>query len=98
MHHMLAGAAAGLQHIAGFTGEECLQHRPDRPMVAVERCRIQPPIGLDRPAILAEFDYILRHHALLPSALDRGGAAGKAAEFPQHRNHPAIPLMSYWNR
>ena len=68
---MLAGAAAGLQHVAGFAGEELLQHRPDRRMVAVERRRIEPAVGLDRPAILAEFHDIFRHRALLPSALDR---------------------------
>jgi hypothetical protein len=65
-------------------------------MVAVERRRIQPPIGLDRPAILAEFDYILRHHALLPSALDRGGAAGKAAEYsatPQPSGYSADVVL-----
>src|ERR1700712_1613095 len=81
MHHVLAGAATGLQHIAGFAGEECLQHRPDRPMVAVERRRVQPPIGLDRPAILAEFDYKFRHRTLLTSALDRGAPVAKARNF-----------------
>src|SRR5882724_9837656 len=66
MNHMLAGAAAGLQHVAGFTGEEFLQYRPDRPMVAVERRRIQSPIGFDRPAIPAKLRHILSHGGLIP--------------------------------
>jgi hypothetical protein len=61
MHHMLAGAAAGLQHLAGFAGEECLQHVPDRRMVTVERRRIEPAVGFDRPAILAELHHKLSH-------------------------------------
>ena len=65
MHHMLSGAAAGLQHVAGFTGEELLQHRPDRRMVAVERRGIEPAVRLDRPAILAEFHHKLSHDTLL---------------------------------
>ena len=59
--HMLAGAAAGLDHVAGFAGEKSLQHRPDRLMVAVKRRRIETAVGLDRPAILAEFHDILSH-------------------------------------
>ena len=64
MHDVLAGAAAGLQHVAGFAGEELLQHRPDRLVVAMERGRIEPAVRLDRPAILAEFDDIFRHSRL----------------------------------
>ena len=67
MHHMLAGAAAGLQHVAGFAGEEFLQHRPDRRMVAVERRRVEPAVGFDRPAILAEFHHILSHSKIFTS-------------------------------
>src|SRR5437879_73684 len=63
--HMLAGAAAGLQDVAGFTGEEWLQHRPDRLMVAVERRRVKATVGLDRPAVLAEFHDIFSHETLL---------------------------------
>src|SRR5690349_13278834 len=36
MHHMLPGAAAGLQYGAGFALQEPLQHRPDRRVVTVE--------------------------------------------------------------
>jgi hypothetical protein len=67
--HMLAGAAADLNHIAGFPGKELLQHGPDRLMVAVERRRIEPAIGLDGPAILAEFNDIFSH-TRLPDGLD----------------------------
>src|SRR6476659_9829289 len=39
--HMLAGAAAGLKHVAGFPLKKWLQHRADRLMVAVERRRVE---------------------------------------------------------
>ena len=61
MHDMLAGAAAGLQHVSRFAGEEFLQHRPDRLMVAVERRGIEPTVRFDRPSILAEFHHIFGH-------------------------------------
>ena len=64
MHDVLAGAAADLDHVAGFAGEELLQHRPDRLMVAMERRRIEPAVGLDPPAILAELHYKFRHRCL----------------------------------
>ena len=59
--HVLAGAAAGFDHVAGFAGEEWLQHRPDRLMVAVKGRRVEPAVGFDRPAVLAEFHDIFRH-------------------------------------
>src|ERR1700676_2226802 len=73
--HMLAGAAAGLDRVAGFAGKEFLQYRPDRLMVAVERRRVEPAAGLDSPSVLAEFNDIFSHDILqagpnLP-ALDR---------------------------
>src|SRR3981189_1373259 len=64
--HMLAGAAAGLDHIAGFAGKEPLQHGADRLMVAVKRGRVETAVGLDWLAILAEFHDIFSHDALLP--------------------------------
>jgi len=64
MHRMLAGAAAGLQHVAGFAVKIPLQHGPDRLMVAMKRLRIKPAVRLDGAAILAEFDDILRHPGL----------------------------------
>jgi hypothetical protein len=64
MHDMLAGAAAGLDDVAGFAGEEWLQHRPDRRMVAVECRRIEPAVRFDRPAILAELHHIFGHYRL----------------------------------
>jgi hypothetical protein len=58
---MLAGAAAGLDHITGFAGEEWLQHAPDRLMVAVEGSCVEAPVGLHRPTVLAEFHDKLSH-------------------------------------
>src|ERR1700694_2597145 len=66
--HMLASAAARLDHVTGFAGKEWLQHRPDRLMVAVERRRVETAVGFDRPAGLAEFDDIFSHDALLDFA------------------------------
>src|SRR2546423_4634733 len=65
--YMLAGAAAGFQHVAGFSGKELLQHRPDRLMVAVKRRRVEPTAGFDRPSILAEFHDIFSHLTLFTS-------------------------------
>src|ERR1700730_1287724 len=66
MDHVLAGTAACLQHVAGLTRQELLQHCPDRRMVAVECRRIEAAVRLDRAAILAEFDDIFSHHTPLP--------------------------------
>jgi hypothetical protein len=65
-------------------------------VVAVERRRIQPPVGLDRTAIFAEFDYILSHRTLLPSALDCRSAGCKAAEFsetPQPSGYSVLTVL-----
>src|SRR5882672_10445777 len=59
--HMLAGAAAGLDHVAGCAGEIALQHRADRLMIAMKRRRIEAPVRLDRPAIPAELHHIFSH-------------------------------------
>ena len=64
VHHMLAGAAAGLQHVAGLASQESRKHRPDRLVIAVVGSGIEPPIGLLWPPILAEFDHIFRHDKL----------------------------------
>ncbi len=61
IHHMLAGAAAGLDHVAGDISEVALQHRADRLMVAVECRRIEAPVGLDPAAVLAKFHDIFAH-------------------------------------
>jgi hypothetical protein len=61
---VLAGTTADLDHVTGFTREEFLQHRPDRFMVAMERRRIEPAIGLDPPAILAKLYDELSHGGL----------------------------------
>src|SRR5258708_33457131 len=67
--HVLAGAAAGLNHVAGFTGEELLQHRPDRLMVAGKRRRVETAGRRDRAAVLAEFHHTVRHAAFSGSYL-----------------------------
>src|SRR5258707_12677162 len=77
MHHMLAGAAAGLQHVAGFAGEEFLQDEPDRRVIAVERRSVQPAVGFDWPAILAEFRHIFRHGHSPGGLLDFADSACK---------------------
>src|ERR1700730_6334340 len=64
--HVLAGAAAGFDHIAGFAGKKPRQHRPDRLVVAVKCRRIETAVGFDRPAILAEFNDIFSHGTLHP--------------------------------
>ena len=61
IHHVLAGTAAGLDHVPGFTGEIALQHLPDGLMIAVKGRRIETAVGLDRPAVLAEFNDIFNH-------------------------------------
>src|SRR5712672_94732 len=63
---MLDGAAAGFQHVTGLAGKIPLKHRPDRPVIAMEGGRVEAAVGLHRPAVLAEFYYILRHHGLPP--------------------------------
>src|ERR1700716_202790 len=88
--YMLAGAAAGFDHVTGFAGKEWLQHRPDCPMVAVKRRRIEATVRRDRPAILAEFHDIFSHD-ILPdfcwraglTALNRGGANRKKLDRRQ---------------
>ncbi len=67
--HMLAGAAAGLDHVAGFAGQEFFQHRPDRLMIAMERRRVETAVGFDRPSVLAEFHDIVSHVRLTGSEL-----------------------------
>jgi hypothetical protein len=46
-------------------------------MVAMKRGRVQPAVGLDRPAILAEFHHILSHGVLPSGLLDRADVPGK---------------------
>src|SRR5580692_4092855 len=59
--HMLAGAAAGLDHVTGFAGEELQQYGADRLMVAMKRRRVETAVRFDRPPVLAEFHDIFRH-------------------------------------
>src|SRR5947209_1832075 len=59
--HVLSGAAAGLDDVAGFAIEKFPQHLPNRLMVAVKCRRIQTPISFDRLAIPAEFHHVFRH-------------------------------------
>ena len=68
MNDMLAGAAAGLHHIAGLAGEEFFQHGPDRLVVAMKRRCIETPVRFDRPAILTELYNKLSHLNLAKTA------------------------------
>ena len=42
---MLAGAAAGLHHVAGFPGKETLKYRPDRLVIAMECRRVEAAVS-----------------------------------------------------
>ena len=55
---MLPGAAAGLEHVACLAAQEFFENRPDRDMVAVKRCRVEPFIGGSTPAVVAEFTVV----------------------------------------
>ncbi len=68
IHHVLAGAAAGFQHVARPAGEKFFQHRPDRLVVAMERRRVEPAVRFGRPAIPAELGDML-HHETSPASL-----------------------------
>src|SRR5947209_14329713 len=72
IHHMLPGAAAGLEHVPGFSVEEWFELRPDRLAIAMKRRRIEPAVGRGRPAILAEFDNIVGHRTRSPAPSFRG--------------------------
>jgi hypothetical protein len=61
---MLAGAAGGLDHVAGFAGEKPQQQGPDRLVIAMERRRVETAVGFDRPSVLAEFHDIVSHVSL----------------------------------
>jgi len=61
---VLAGPAAGFQHVTGFPGKVALQDRPDRLVVAMECGCVQPAVRLDRPPVLAKLDHIFRHQRL----------------------------------
>src|ERR1700722_19606213 len=68
---VLAGAAAGLDHVAGFSGKEFLQHGSDRLMVAVIGCRVETTVGFDPPAVPAEFHDIPGHYRFRRIISDR---------------------------
>jgi hypothetical protein len=59
--HVLAGAAADLDDIAGFAGEEWPQRRADRPVDCDEGRRVEPAAGSRATTVLAEFDDIVDH-------------------------------------
>jgi hypothetical protein len=71
--HMLAGAAAGLDHVAGFAGKEFLQARPDRPMIAVIGRRVEAAVGWNRTAVPAEFDDVFSHISRTSPSAQRVG-------------------------
>jgi hypothetical protein len=90
IHYMLAGTAACLDHIPGFSGQEALQHCPDRLMIAVKGRCVEAAVRLNRPTVLAELNDIVSHDILRicwrqrpaggesPSDLTRHGANRKA--------------------
>jgi hypothetical protein len=65
---MLPGAAAGLNNVTGFPCEVSLQDASDCLVIAVVCRRVETAVGLDRPAVLAEFDDILSHSTYLPAS------------------------------
>jgi hypothetical protein len=65
MNHVLAGAAAGLDHVACFAGKKLPQYSPDHLMITVKRRSIETAVGLNPSAIPAELHDKLRH-AVLP--------------------------------
>src|ERR1700722_10522131 len=78
IHHVLAGAAAGLDHVPGFPGKEALQHLPDGLMIAVKGRSIEAAVGLDRPAVLAEFNDIFCHDTLQITGGERFSALSRS--------------------
>ena len=65
--HVLAGATAGLDCIAGFASDELPQHRADRLVIAVKGRRVKPAVGIGTTTVVSEFNDILNHG----SALDK---------------------------
>jgi len=61
---VLAGAAAGLDCIAGFASDESPQHRAERLVIAVKGRRVKPAVGPGTPTVLAEFNDIFNHGRL----------------------------------
>jgi hypothetical protein len=59
--HVLAGAAAGLDCIAGFASDESPQHGADRLVIAVKGRRVKPAVGFGTTTVLSEFDDIVDH-------------------------------------
>jgi hypothetical protein len=65
---VLTGAAAGLNGVAGFSGQVPLQNAADSLMVTVKGGSVEPTVGLEAATILAKFNDILSHVSLQESA------------------------------
>src|SRR5262245_57638784 len=99
MHDVLAGAATDLDDITGFAGKEFFQYRPDRHVVAMERRRVEPAVGLDRPAVLAELHYKLSHRNLaLSCRLMRGSATQPGSIYEFSGDSTSRPPRNLWLR
>ena len=51
--------------VAGFAGEELLEHGSDRLMITVKRRSVETAVGFYFPPVLAEFHDIFSHDILL---------------------------------
>src|SRR4051794_41045170 len=101
---VLPGAAAGLQHVAGFAGDEFFQHGPDRLVIAMERRRIKPAVRFDRSAVLAEFDDVVGHGTNPSFASPRNDVyvAARAPRTPdkwlEARREKSTLRAGFWRR
>src|SRR3954447_17099282 len=59
LDHVLAGSTADLDHVPDAAGEMLLQSRPDRLVIPVKSRCIETAVGLDAPAVPAEFNDIV---------------------------------------
>jgi hypothetical protein len=66
---VLAGAAAGLDRIAGFPGKMAPEQAKDRLMIAVKGRRIEPPVRFATAATFAKFNDIIGQSRLLYAPL-----------------------------
>src|SRR5580698_3826538 len=71
--HMLAGAAAGLDHVTRPPGKVPQQHFADRLVVAVKRRGVETAVGFDPASVLAEFNDIFSHVGSGPGLIEAQG-------------------------
>src|SRR3984885_13344071 len=61
---VLTGATAGLNGVAGFSGQVSLENGADGLMITVKARRVEPPVRCAAAAILAKFNDIVSHRKL----------------------------------